>query len=183
MGPRRRDAALAVLGAVVLLVAYVWVYLVTPIVPHAGWAGWWGWWDQGKTLESAEAFARLDLDPAHHWYPPGYALVGAPFVALGLHAHAYFVPDLACLLLTYLGFLGFARSCGVSRAAAMALFLLSALWDHQVWREWVIPWNTTLVAALLWAMLALAASWRRESAARSRWGCWRARCPWSGRRR
>jgi len=149
-------------GAAVLTVAYLWYYMSAQALPGNSGAfpqGWWGWFDQGKTLESAQALAGRDLSPGRHWYPLGYALLGAPFLGMGFRGHPFVFVDLACLLIAFLGFVSFARACGVGRATAALLFVAAVLWDRQVFGEWAIPWNSTPAAALVWTILALCGRW------------------------
>jgi len=54
---------------------------------------WQAWSDQSRYLQSAQAWATLNLDPALHHYPPGYSLLAAPFVYL-MPALPFVVPDL-----------------------------------------------------------------------------------------
>ncbi|MBO1361955.1 hypothetical protein J2D73_19415 [Acetobacter sacchari] len=117
--------------------------------------GWWGWFDQSNYFKSTVALAHGDLRPEQHWYPFGYALIGAPFVWLG--RQVYFLPDLICLLLAARGFISFARTCGVASTSAMLLFLLGTCSSHSIRSAWAEPWNTTLAAALIWNALALSA--------------------------
>ena len=149
-------------GALILAALYLWAYLSHRILPGQSEQfprGWWGWFDQGQTLVSARAFAFGNLAPGQHWYPPGYALLGAPFLRLGFLAHPFVVVGLACLVATLFAFVEVARTLGVSRIVAAALFIAAVAWDRQMFNEWVIPWNTTPAAALVWVALALCARW------------------------
>ncbi len=119
--------------------------------------GWWGWFDQSKYLELARALSRLDLSPAHHWYPLGYALLGAPFIGM-LRQHPFFFVDLASLLIAYTAFVHFAHRCGVARFWSVTLFILACAGDPVLLVQWVVPWNTSPLAAVLWLLLATAAA-------------------------
>lgn len=152
------------LGSVALAVLYFWVLLSNPALPGQNAVsplGWWGWFDQGKTLDSARAFASWDLSPGRHWYPLGYSLLAAPFTGMGFRAHPFAVLNLACLVLTLWGFVAFAVSCGLQRGVAAVLFVAAVTSDPQMFSEWAIPWNTTPTAALLWGLLAACARWLR----------------------
>ncbi len=144
-------------GAVVLALFYTAHYLKHPALPGNIYPlGWWGWFDQSKTLESAQALARFDFNPAHHWYPLGYSLLGAPFT-LKLRMHPFFFVDLGCLLLAFAGFTTVARRVGFSSLWAVLIFLFATVGDGFLFSQWVIPWNTTPVAACLWLLLAAVA--------------------------
>lgn len=116
---------------------------------------WWrGWSDQRLYLESARAFAALDLDPARHWYPLLYPLTGAPFAWMP----APFVPaNIACYAAAFAGFRSIAARFGLGPAAALAVFALATL-APGIGRLWVEPWTSTLSAALIWPLLAVTAA-------------------------
>ena len=159
LGPVRRLPMLVSLVGFALTAIYVSSYVGNPAVPgnHGRFPlGWWGWWDQSQYLLSAQSFAHADFAPAHHWYPLGYALLGAPFLLLS-GSHPYLLPDLACLLATYAAFLLFARTVGVGPRWAALLFLLASSGSEAIRNVWAEPWNTSLSAALIWWLLALTA--------------------------
>jgi hypothetical protein len=137
--------------ALVLSLAYLIGYLGNPWLPgndllHP--KGWWLFWDQGRYLASATALHKLNFDPQQHWYLPGYALVGAPFLRL-LPNHPFALPDLA-LLLACAWFLTQAGvELGLSRVFAMLAVLAGFLASPFVFGQWAIPWSSTLSAALL----------------------------------
>ncbi|UPG73126.1 hypothetical protein MVG78_02805 [Roseomonas gilardii subsp. gilardii] len=160
--PRRTrlHLALPVLGALLLTALYLWRYAADPAVPGGSAQfpeGWWGWWDQGHYLRSATALARGNFDPAQHWYPLGYAAVAAPFVWLS-RDHAFFAVDLLSLLGCYAGFLAFARRLGIPAAWGSLVFVASVASSRLIFAQWVLPWNTSPVAALLWLLLAMIAA-------------------------
>lgn len=146
------------LGFFLLVFLYTSAYWSNPYVPwlsRSRPAEWWLWFDQSHYWASTLALAHGDLRPDQHWYPFGYALLGAPFVWLG--RQVYFLPDLACLLLTARGFISFTQTCGITRTSAMLLFLLGTCGSQSIRSAWAEPWNTTLAAALIWNALALSA--------------------------
>lgn len=152
-----------VLPLVTLLLAGVYLqqYMGVPDFPGnpaaAPW-GWWGWYDQSVTLRSTAALAAGNLDPLQHHYPIGYALMGVPgYLIAPLHAFAAI--DLAALLGALAGFVAVARRLGLPSSASSPLFALAVLGNTTLFRQWVIPWNTTPVAALIWILLACAAAW------------------------
>ena len=142
-----------------LAIVYANGYLTHPAVPGNNPAyplGWWGWFDQSMYLRASQAFARFDLSADKHWYPAGFALLGAPFVR-SMPGHAFFFPGLACFGIAFLGFASFAARFGVGRVWAAALFLLPLL-DRRLVDAWVVPWSSTPTAALQWVLLALMAA-------------------------
>lgn len=152
-------------GAIVLVALYLFRYLGFPDLPgnvSANPMGWWGWFDQSKTLESAHAFAHGDLSAGHHWYPLGYALTGALFERL-MPMHAFFAVNVASLLAVYWAFLAVCRRLAISTGWSIVIFYLAVAVDYQLFAQWIIPWNTTPVAALMWLLLAnVAAYWDGE---------------------
>ncbi len=118
-------------------------------------SGWWLWTDQGRYLSAARAWAAGVLDPAQHWYGPGYPFAGALFVGL-MPAHPFFLTDLACLVAALGAFAAQllpgrrdARLLGASVFAATTAPL-------QAMDAWVTPRSTTLAAPLLFLFLTLA---------------------------
>jgi hypothetical protein len=147
-------------GGLLLAVLYTVTYLDNPALPGnipSYPQGWWGWFDQSRTLESARALSHRDFAPDRHWYPLGYAILGA-LLGRPRGLHGFFGVDLMSLLTAYAGFVAFARREGVPAPWAVPLFLLTACGDHRFLAQWQIPWNTTPVAALLWLLLATAAA-------------------------
>ncbi|MCQ8277654.1 hypothetical protein NFI95_04220 [Acetobacteraceae bacterium KSS8] len=148
-----------VLVALLLPLRLILSYIGDPAVPgnHGRFPnGWWGWWDQSQYLLSARSLAAGDLAPGHHWYPTGYAMLGAPFTLLS-ELHPYLLPDLACVVLALFGFLAFARALGVGRSVASLLFFYAVAGTGPLRSVWAEPWNTTLSAALIWGLLGLTA--------------------------
>lgn len=81
--------------------------------------GWWAaGWDQPRYLRAALAWASGTLDPAEHWYLPGYSLLAAPFVHV-TPANPFLLPNLALLL--------------------ASLWLTAALAARLVPRSWARP--------------------------------------------
>lgn len=116
--------------------------------------GWWGWFDQGQYFKSVHAMARFDMTAGLHWYPLGYALLGAPFERL-MPMHPFLLVDLICLLASFAGFVAFARDCGFPASPAVAAFLFGALGSASIRENWIIPWTTTPTCAAIWLFLAL----------------------------
>ena len=118
-----------------------------PSDPPAGF-GWWSGWDQSWYLQAALAWARWDLDPGSHWYPPGYPVLGALFSRL-TPADPFMLPDLFCMVGALWVVAAIAAQLGVGRTAGVWLFVGSSALNEAVLRAWVVPWTTTPEAALL----------------------------------
>lgn len=137
--------------------AILWLARYLPFVGlHAPVAPWVTWFDQGKYLQSAHAFAQLDFHAGSHWYPLAYPLLGSLFVPV-LPRDPFLLVDLVLFVATLLGFQRAMRVLGFGPPVAGLVFLLTALAQGKVARLWIEPWTTTLSAALIWWMLALAA--------------------------
>lgn len=150
----------AAAGGLFLTLLFVIDYLRYPFRPGPDMPvplGWWGWFDQSQYLQSARALAHLDLSPAHHHYPLGYALLGALFTRV-MPEHPFFLVDLASLLIAYAAFMAFARRCGIKRHWSAGLFVLATALDPVLFDQWVIPWNTSPLAAIIWLLFAVAAA-------------------------
>ena len=155
----RRDAERAAILVIALLMTgvYLWSYRQHPSHPHvAGSPGWWAWFDQERYFAAATAWSQGNLDPAKHWYLPGYPILAAPFVPL-LSVHAFLVPNLACLLLS---FWLFSRISGVlaghlrhARLLGAALFGLVTVASPLGRDIWVVPWSTTGSVPLVYSSL------------------------------
>ncbi len=129
-----------------------------PRQPPAGF-GWWSWSDQHFYLESALAWAQGRLDPALHWYPPGYPLLGAAFTRL-TPLDPFMLPDLACVVaaLWLVAALGgqLVGRAALGRSAGVWLFVASTALPKTVMWAWVVPWTTTPAAVGLLASLLAA---------------------------
>ena len=155
------DRAAVVVAGLVLLIRYAVVFQHDPARPGANPEsplGWWGWFDQSMTLRSMAALLGGNLDMSQHHYPLGYSLLAAA-VDLVTPGDPYFTLDLACLLAALGGFVALGRRLGISPAIGAALFAAAALSAPILFRQWVLPWNTTPVAACLWLLLAAVAAW------------------------
>lgn len=138
-----------------LLLLYVVAYHSSVFVPgHSNPLGWWGWWDQSQYLRSADALAHGNLDPAEHWYPLGYPLLGAAFF-YWVPLHAYFVPNALCFLAFGVALVQMAHWLGLSRIWGAVAFLAGAAFPSLMLEQYVIPWNTVPLAAAYGWILAL----------------------------
>lgn len=152
----------------------VWVALVTilhlivyvslagsPLADSA--TGWQGWWDQSQYLKSARGLAAGDLRADQHWYALGYPLLGAPFVNL-VPKDPFLIVNLLSIVVFAAAFLAYFRPL-IGDVPSMAAFLVAHLVPTSIaapqhvnlplWLQYVIPWNTTPVAALLMVILLL----------------------------
>lgn len=146
---------------------YVQAYRLHPAHPHIGGdGGWWNWFDQGWYLKSAKGWAFGDLDPSQHFYLPGYALLGAPFVPL-LSVHAFGAVDLSCLLVSLLLFSRIATRLlpsSVPHAALVgaSVYAVTTLGSPTLRDVWVAPWSSSGATPFIYAAL-LAALWSMEA--------------------
>src|SRR5689334_7426259 len=93
------DLKWTLLGLVVFSAAYLAAYASQEMLPgEQPMPTWEHWHDQGQYLRSARAFADGNLDASEHWYPPGYSLLGAPFVHL-TPTNPFVIPDFVCFVL------------------------------------------------------------------------------------
>ncbi len=120
------------------------VLRAAPLQPPPGF-GWWSWLDQHFYLQSALAWAQGDLTPALHWYPPGYALLGAVFSHI-TPADAFVLPDLLCLVGALWLFAAISVHLageGLGRSLGVWLFVATIAVPKRVMTAWVVPWTTT----------------------------------------
>jgi hypothetical protein len=139
---------------------YVVAYLSAPALPggfeHP--LGWWGWSDQGLYLKSAQAFSRLDFRSSEHTYPILYSLSAAPFVRV-MPIHPFFIVDLACFLITVGGFLKIgSKIIGLWPSAILFVCVICLRWILVA--DWIIPWTSTLSAAITTILLLACANER-----------------------
>lgn len=131
--------------------AYVAMYFAIPATPgnapndHP--LGWWGWFDQGKYLLSANALFNFDLSPDKHFYPPLYPALGA-IVLKWSSGHMYFALNLFSLLWFAFVFVRFADRY-IPRWGSFALLYGTTIFNYTLFENYVIPWTSTLSAALL----------------------------------
>ena len=147
--------AWAVPIALVLLVA-IQYREAEYLLAHANWSG---WADQMHYMQSARAWATLDLDPARHKYPAGYALMAAPFIYL-LPNQPFLLPDLACAAISLVLFTRLCERLAPdmrhARAIAPLCFLLATCGGSAQLRIWAEPWSTTAACPFMLGILLLA---------------------------
>ena len=146
------------------LIALVLLLAAVFLIAHAHYAGlpaagsetggWRTWADQSRYIEAARAWARWNLSPARHWYPPGYALLGAPFLPLTPNDR-FLLPNLACLIASQFACAALARRLFPENRFASLLgagaFLIASIGTMPGLKSWLIPWSTTPSATLTFA--------------------------------
>lgn len=138
------------------------VYLVFALIKEgpaglASGAHWAPWWDQSLYLQSATALAQGNLAAEAHWYPLLYPLLAAPFVWL-LPGHPFLPLDIACVGVMAQAMTGVAARLGIGKPASLAIFLATGFLHAAMPNSWLAPWTSTLSGALIWSLLAVAAS-------------------------
>ena len=141
---------------------FVWLLAATYAFHHSLWHGlipWHGWADQDRYLASAVAWWHGNLDPQQHNYPPGYALLAAPFTWLTPWS-PFELPDLACLLAA---FWLFRRVCArlvpetpLWTASVILAFCVATVGLHVLRWLWFVPWTTTAATPLQYGALLAA---------------------------
>ena len=103
--------------------------------------GWIGWWDQSKYYSSSWALSTFSLSAESYWYSLGYSALGAPFARL-THQHLFFVPNLACTLLSVIWL--YKITCRLVSRLEAVLLLLAFVCTHQwlITETQVVPWST-----------------------------------------
>lgn len=109
--------------------------------------GWWGWFDQGKYLQSVNAFYAGNLDPINHFYPPLYPLLGVlgRWISSG---HPFFFINLASYCIYALCFTNIANQY-FSRVASVAIWIAISIGSVYVVDLFVIPWTTSLQSCII----------------------------------
>lgn len=138
---------------------YVAGYFSSPFL--AGGPSWWRWNDQSLYLKSAQAFWHLDFRASEHTCPILYSLLSAPFVEL-MPLHPFFVVNLICFLICTAGFISIgSRIIGDAVSALLWLLVISIPWTLA--ESFIIPWTSTLAAALTTMLLLCCANERFAS--------------------
>jgi len=155
MAPRdSQTVRLGLAGLTLLLTAvFLFAHAHFPGLPAAGTetGGWRDWADQSLYIEAARAWSDWDLTPALHFYPPGYALLGAPLLRITPHDR-FLLPDLACLIVGLFACAALARRMfPQGRFASLwgaAAFVVASVGTLPGLKSWLEPWTTTPAAAL-----------------------------------
>src|SRR5262245_30161579 len=133
-----------------IAVIYVYTYFALSSTPENSPEdpmGWWGWHDQGEYMKAANAFLHGDLMADKHAYPPLYPAVGAIFLNWS-SGHPYFLPNLLCCLWFVFAFIRFADRY-VPRWTGLVLLFGAIIVNHELLKNYVIPWTSNLSMALL----------------------------------
>ncbi len=149
----KRSATVAVCSTILILYLYDALNTFPPAVLGTEGGGWWGWWDQGKYLESARAFSAFDFTSDRHWYPPGYSLLGAAFVAL-FPSNPFLPINALCLLGGCFLFRDLCHRLRIGPWTSAIAFVLSMVSGSSMILQTAIPWSSTpvflLYAAIFW---------------------------------
>jgi hypothetical protein len=143
--------------------------LATHAAKYPHFAGFWAGVDQQRYLEAARAWAGFDLSPARHHYLPLYPLMAAPFVWLAPW-QPFMLPDLACLLASFLLFVRIGRRLapGWPDGVAAACFVVAVMGSRLLLGLWIVPWSSTGAAPFqLGAVLLALRFGERPGAARA----------------
>jgi hypothetical protein len=134
----------------VVFAVYTLFYLAFPALP-GNWRehplGWWGWYDQSQYLKSAEALRDRIWDGRSHQYPPLWPLFGAFFVR-SLPSHAFFIPSFLCLAVHLWALLRIGEKLYGALLTWIVVALTLLVYREVTMTQWVIPWNSSLSAAL-----------------------------------
>ena len=122
---RSRPLPVAVAGVLLIYVDAYLHHYAFPTAPALG-NGWWGWADQGRYYEAAWAWAHGNLNPAHHWYLPGYPLIGAVFYWLS-PTHPFFIPGAASLAIAMILFVRICETFEIAPRWGALIFILSTV--------------------------------------------------------
>ncbi len=165
-----RISLLACLGTLLAVYGhYYWADVRRPHAPGLS-EGWWTFSDQGRYLTETLAWAAWDLDPAKHWYLPGYSLLALPFLTV-TKSNPFLVPDavslLASLWLTAALAARLMPGWPLAKTTGALAFLLTAALP-DVTDVWVTPWTTTPTAPLILGCLLALLRYRDQP------GSWRA---------
>jgi hypothetical protein len=147
-GSRARTAT-AVCTVLIAAFTFILTYSQHPALPGASATyplGWFGWYDQGKYLQSAQAFSRHDFSASEHVYPPLYAFLGSFFVHPSVK-DPFALIDLLSLVVYGWAFIAFAGRY-VHIGAASLVFLFAMVFNMTIFENFVIPWTSTLGAML-----------------------------------
>jgi hypothetical protein len=135
------------IAALVTAVCYILAYLHHPALPLSfEHLGWFKWFDQERYYNAAVAWAHGNLDPALHWYLPGYALMGAPFARF-TPLHTFLVPNLICLLVSLWLFskitARLAPDLPFSEMLGAIVFVGCTVFKPEILEVWVVPNSTS----------------------------------------
>jgi hypothetical protein len=132
-----------------VFVVYTLGYFSTEALPGNPEAplGWWGWYDQSNYIASARSFADGTWRDVQYLYPPLYPWLGSLFIN-AWPAHPFFLIDFAGLALCVGALLIIGRLYFGWAAAGLATVASFALFPAITFRQWEIPWTTSLSSGL-----------------------------------
>lgn len=144
-------------AAALLAACYIVAYLRHPALPLSNeQLGWFKWFDQERYYNAAVAWANGNLDPALHWYLPGYSLMGAPFAKF-IPLHTFLIPNLICLLVSLWLFAKItarlASELPFARLLGALVFLVCTAFKPEILEVWVAPNSTTGSTPLIYGAL------------------------------
>jgi hypothetical protein len=154
-GSTIRDRAVRLLPYLLVGGAYAVMMVLTLVQSHWRVAYWYDSWDQSQYLRSLAALSAGRLDASEHWYPLLYPLLEVPFHFLAPRS-PFLLSGCVYLLIALAGFLRVAAHFEVERLPAALLFAGTTILYPAISVAWVVPWTTTLSAALIWSALGLA---------------------------
>ena len=128
---------------------FIWGYLHYEGVPgnDANYPlGWWGWADQGRYIEASRNYWSLPIRAGEQFYPPLYPALGAVFLPLS-ELHSYLPIDLALYLIYVIAFM-VAFGDVIGRWLSLVALVIGLFQYKILTLQWVIPWTSTLSAAL-----------------------------------
>jgi hypothetical protein len=145
---------LALAVAVLLYIVTYYYSDVRPRVDGRYPLGWWGWFDQGEYIKSVRAFASLNFNALEHLYPPLYALIASPFV-LASKDHPFFIPNLIFFAFYVFVFLRVLQKYYGPYLPAVVLVCILGFLPVISITQWIIPWTTSLQAALVSGLILI----------------------------
>ena len=135
----------------VITLIYIGIYFSLPYTPSNGPEvnplSWWGWFDQSQYLKAANALYGLDFSTDQYFYPPLYSALGAVFLVFSPN-HPFFLINLICLLWFIYVFICLCDRY-LPRVVSIFLLFASTIFELTLFENFVIPWTTSLSAALL----------------------------------
>ncbi|MCG8672849.1 MAG: hypothetical protein MI867_25855 [Pseudomonadales bacterium] len=147
-----------------LVLIYTIAYLSDPSLPgnnNQYPEGWWGWFDQGQYLKAALAFQSGDLNASNFYYPPLYSFIGSFFHPI-LKNHLFFAINILAFIWISFAFIQIAKPY-TGQTVAMLLFFATSIASLTIFRQYTIPWTTTLATALLISGLLILSRFHQKS--------------------
>ena len=138
---------------IVLFFANYWPYPTRPGNDSLYPLGWLGWFDQGHYLRAVKAIERIDLSASAYYYPPLYQFL-AHITNIFSKTDDFLIIDAACFLIYMASLLWVGlRMYGIAICIVPLAFFL--FYPVPTLDQWIIPWTTSLSAALQGIMVAI----------------------------